>query len=81
MTETIFLTSMEFQIFDPHKSVKAGDDARAIIRDQMMSASKVVVIVSPDTANSHWVNYEVGMASALGKAIVVMGSKENPAPS
>jgi hypothetical protein len=35
----------------------------------------VVIIASDDSAASQWVNYEAGMATALGKPIVVVGRK------
>jgi nucleoside 2-deoxyribosyltransferase len=55
-------------------SVRAAD-IRAKIKDQISSASKVVIIASNAAALSPWVNYEAGMAAALGKPIVVIRKK------
>ena len=43
-----------------------------MIRDQIKTASKVVIVTSPDSAHSQWVNYEASMASALGKPIIAI---------
>ena len=58
------------------KILKPGiSDVRKTIKDQINSASKVVIIASDNSANSDWVNYEAGMAAALGKPIVLVGKK------
>jgi hypothetical protein len=62
-------------IMDPHQKLKAGSNVRKMIKDQISSASKVVIIGSENSANSVWVNYEAGMAAALGKPIVLVGKK------
>jgi hypothetical protein len=62
-------------IMDPHQKLKAGSNVRKMIKDQISSASKVVIIGSENSANSVWVNYEAGMAAALGKPIVIVGKK------
>ena len=69
------VTSDDLVIFDPLKDLQPGDNIREVIRRQMMAASKVVIITSPNSAQSQWVNYEVGMASALDKPIIVIGSR------
>ena len=55
---------------------KIGDDIREAIKQQMCSASNVVIIVTPNSAKSQWVNYEAGMASALDKPIILIKSKD-----
>lgn len=62
-------------IMDPHQNLKAGLNVRKLIKDQISSASKVVIIGSENSADSVWVNYEAGMAAALGKPIVLVGKK------
>jgi len=63
-------------IVGPHQALKAGvSNIRKTIKDQIASASKVVIIASDNSANSVWVNYEAGMAAALGKPIVLIGKK------
>jgi hypothetical protein len=59
-------------IIDPKSDIKSGDNIREAIRRQMRDANKVVIIHSADSAQSQWVNYEAGMASALGKPVVVV---------
>jgi CheY-like chemotaxis protein len=60
---------------DPHEHLKAGADFRKEIRAQITAATKVVVVATANAESSEWVNYEVGMADALGKPIVVVGRK------
>ncbi len=63
-------------IVRPHQSVKPGvTNVRKTIKEQISSASKVVMIATDHSANSMWVNYEVGMAAALEKPLVVVGKK------
>ena len=66
------VTATNVEILDPQKEIQAGDDVRKKIKAQMMAASKVVIITSPNSAQSQWVNYEAGMASALGKPIITI---------
>ncbi len=48
---------------------------REVIKKQIQSASKVVVIYTSNTESSQWVNYEVGIADALDKPVIVVGAK------
>jgi hypothetical protein len=68
------VTAEDVVILDPH-DFGPGDDIRMMIKDQIRSASKVVIIDSDNSANSEWVNYEAGMAAALEKPIFIMGRK------
>lgn len=47
-----------------HASLREG------VRRQIQSASKVIIVWSPSSASSQWVNYELGLADALGKVII-----------
>ncbi len=49
-----------------------GEDFRQATRAAIDAADSVVVFWSPAAAESKWVNYELGMASALGKHVVVV---------
>jgi hypothetical protein len=69
------VTAEQVIIVDPEKDVHPGENVREWIKDAISSASKVVIIASDDSAASQWVNYEAGMATALGKPIVVVGRK------
>lgn len=40
------------------------------VRRQIQSASKVVVVWTKASAESQWVNYEIGLADAFGKSII-----------
>jgi predicted dinucleotide-utilizing enzyme len=46
-----------------------GSSVRAQMREAIEAASKVVIIWSGAGAESDWVNYETGLAEALGKPI------------
>jgi len=45
---------------------------RKEVRRQIQSASKLIVIWGTASANSQWVNYEIGLADALGKPIIAV---------
>lgn len=67
------ITTPEVEFFDPRKGIQAGDNIRETLKSEITASSTVVIITSPNSAQSQWVNYEAGMASALGKPIVVVG--------
>ncbi len=54
------------------KNEPGGDDFRQATRAAIDAADTVLVLWSPAAAESKWVNYELGMASALGKRVVVV---------
>jgi len=68
------VTSNDVEVMDPH-DFSPGGNLREMIKEQINSASKVVIIASDHSAASEWVNYEAGMAAALDKPIVVLGRK------
>jgi hypothetical protein len=69
----MYTKNVEF--LDPQKAVQVGHNVREAIREQMVGSDKVVIISSPNCEQSHWVNYEAGMASALGKPTYVLFSR------
>lgn len=68
------VTEEDVVFLDPHH-LKPGADFRRMVKEQINSASKVVIIASDHSAASEWVNYEAGMAAALEKPIVILGRK------
>lgn len=54
------------------------EDARTEIKQSMADADAVVIVWTPASARSSWVNYEVGMADALEKPIIVVRPDKNP---
>ena len=59
-----------------HETPKFGD-IRKEIKRSISEADTVVIIWTPASANSSWVNYEAGMADALGKRIIVVRPDQN----
>jgi hypothetical protein len=56
--------------------IAPGSSFRAQIRQAIEAASKVVVVWSGTGAGSGQVNYETGMAEALGKPILIVVPKK-----
>lgn len=54
--------------------VEPGGDFRSAIKAAMDAASTVVILASPHGERSQWVNYEAGLADALGKNLVVVAT-------
>jgi hypothetical protein len=52
-----------------------GSSLRGAVRKAIEASSKVVVFWSAAGGKSDWVNYEIGMADALGKPILIVASK------
>ncbi len=65
----------EFSVIDERRTISAGEDIRQSLKSAMDSATTVVFLASPDSAKSPWMNYEAGLADALGKRVVVVGQK------
>ena len=55
------------KIIDNSDVIMAGSAVRDQLRKTIEHASKVIIIWSGSSAASEWVNYEAGMAHALGK--------------
>jgi hypothetical protein len=67
--------SPPLEIFDVQSQVKLGSDVRKAIKTAMDAAGTVVIVSSPDGDASQWVNYEAGLADAMGKNLVIVGRK------
>ena len=57
------------QVDDPANWGAVGDDVRGVITDTIRRADAVVLVWSDRAAKSAWVQYELGMAQALGVPI------------
>ena len=67
------LTPQDTIMDHPEQAVQGGENIREAIKDQISSASMVVIILSENSESSGWVNYEAGMAAALDKPIILVG--------
>jgi hypothetical protein len=63
---------------DPVAELLPGEDVRSRIRNFVHECSYVVVLWSTRAAESDWVQYELAMADALGKRIVVFKDERAP---
>ena len=63
------------KITDTSEIFVPGSSVRGQVRKAIEAASKFVVIWSVASGKSDWVNYEIGMAEALGKPILVIVPK------
>jgi nucleoside 2-deoxyribosyltransferase len=62
------------------ESIAPGDDFRRTIKSAVRKADGfVLVVTSPDAAASSWTSYELGMAEALGKPILLLLSQNHSA--
>jgi hypothetical protein len=65
-------------LFD--EGITPGDDFRRAIKSAVRKADGfVLVVTSPDAAASSWTSYELGMAEALGKPILLLLSQNHSA--
>jgi hypothetical protein len=55
-----------------------AEDARTAIQKRISAADTVLVVWSEAAATSSWVYYEIGIAQALGKRIVVLLAGGSP---
>jgi nucleoside 2-deoxyribosyltransferase len=62
------------------ESMTPGDDFRRSIKAAIRKSDGfVLVVTSPDVAASSWTSYELGMAEALGKPILLLLSQNHSA--
>ncbi len=64
-------------ITDHSKVIMDSSASRSEVRKAIEKASRVVVMWSSRSAESEWVNYETGMADALGKKITIVVPKDS----
>lgn len=53
-------------------AIKPGNRWRSSITDAIRDSAVVLVLWTPHSKTSDWVNYEVGFASGLGKNVIVL---------
>ena len=64
------LTELAIDYFRDTKDIDLGESINARVREAVNECNVLLVIISPASLKSHWVPYEIGHASALGKVIV-----------
>jgi hypothetical protein len=64
-------------IVDPVNELSEGEDFRQQIRQNIQDSDEVAVVWTTASAASGLVNYEAGMADALGKPIIIVVPDEN----
>ena len=62
-------------VFSDLQHISAGEDVSRQVRSEIEAADAVVLVMSEHAATSPWINYEAGLADALGKKILVVGAK------
>jgi nucleoside 2-deoxyribosyltransferase len=73
------LEKLGFDVFNPANDIRAGDRWSDAIKSGIRRADMVIVLVaSPEAAGTSWIGYELGVAEALGKPVLVLASNTNP---
>ena len=57
------------------QDISAEEDVRQRLKSEIGAADAVVLVMSEHAEVSQWINYEAGLADALGKKIFVVGAK------
>lgn len=74
------LRRLGIEPFHEVESVDPGGDWRQSIKDAIRGADAfALVVVAPEVTSSSWAGYELGMAEALGKPILVLLSHNRTA--
>lgn len=61
-----------------HDSLQTGDESRRALKTAIRRSDAFAVILSaPESAASSWLGYELGMAEALGKPILLLLSHDH----
>lgn len=75
LTEKGIISEDSVSFEDSQMPMVPGSSIRGAIRQAMESADTVVVYWTKNSASSDFVNYEIGMADALDKNLVVVKPK------
>jgi len=62
-------------VFFDVQEITAGENIRQRLRSEIEAADAVVLVMTEQAETSQWINYEAGLADALGKKILVVGAK------
>lgn len=65
----------EDTVFFDASDISVGEDIRARLKSEMEESATVVLVVSNSAASSERMNYEAGLADALGKKILIVSAK------
>ena len=69
----IALKNFGLQAFNPARDLLSGEDLRKSIRSAIKRSDAVITLVStPQSLSSSWTSYEVGVAEALGKRVMLL---------
>lgn len=69
------LAEIGIHIFDATVDILPGEDLASKLEDALETSRFLVLMVSPDTFKSSWVNFEVGAALSMRKGIIPVLSK------
>lgn len=58
--------------FLDQSDIAAGAGLSTLIRDEINSATALLVLLSEDAVKSNWVLFEIGLAQSLGKPIILI---------
>ena len=75
LDEFLPATAQPLDVFDEQLDLAAGGDMRKALKEALDAAGTVVIVSSPAADRSEWVNYEAGLADALGKDVIIVGRK------
>lgn len=71
------LKELGIDAFDSPKEILAGASWRSAIQAAIRRSDAIVlVLASPQPEGAGWMGYELGLAEALGKSIVVLASDD-----
>ena len=80
ISELLQKHAQTLDVFDAH-ALAAGEGFRKTDREAVDAATAVFIVASPAGEASQWLNYEAGLADALGKDVVLVGRKGTIASS
>ena len=75
LTEKGIISNESVTFEDSQMPMVPGSSMRGVLRNAIQSANTVVVYWTRNSASSEFVNYEMGMADALDKKLVVVTPK------
>ncbi len=69
----IALKRLGLKALDPERELRPGEDWRHSVQSAIKQSDVVVTLVStPASLQSSWTSYEVGVAEALGKRVLLL---------
>jgi hypothetical protein len=70
------LMDQGIQVFDASRDIQPGQDWTAVLEEALSQSRYMIIVLTPNSLSSNWVNFELGAAVSMQKSLIPIVSKE-----